>query len=477
MTSTPVMSSQGASIMFPMNTTQNVTKSANPDFKTCMENSTKSDEEPAKVTKEESLNKRQEMQPEERRMKENNTKQTEVTGETDAENRELTDEEDDAIVEAVMSIFETIKFELNVTGEDIKEVLDEMGVNPMALLDEDVLKAAVLKLSGAQDAMSLVTDANLYEAVGNITDICNEQVEDLCKKLLISPEEFSDAVAKAIYQTNDMPETELVAEVENVIEVETSDIQKVSQDISIEVPNYAEEDKAEPKVEVKITKTEKVSAQGKATPKIATDSKAGQDTEPILDVTKDFGKDGEFNQSSQTPFTFTQNLVDRTIQALTKPESTVPMSYDEAQNVINQITESIKIEITNETSEVNLRLHPESLGNVNVKVSANNEGVMTATFTAQNESVKAVIESQAIVLKESLESKGITIEAVEVTVSSHRFDEDLNERGRDHDNRPAEKRTRRINLSEISEDDENDDELRIAKEMMERNGNTIDYIA
>ena len=37
MTSTPVMSSQGASIMFAMNTTQNVTKSANPDFKTCMD--------------------------------------------------------------------------------------------------------------------------------------------------------------------------------------------------------------------------------------------------------------------------------------------------------------------------------------------------------------------------------------------------------------------------------------------------------
>lgn len=125
-----------------------------------------------------------------------------------------------------------------------------------------------------------------------------------------------------------------------------------------------------------------------------------------------------------------------------------------------------------------MRLHPESLGTVSVKVSANHEGVLTAQFTAQNESVKAVIESQAIVLKETLEAKGVTVEAVEVLVQSHEFERNLS-KGNEGEKNQGEKKQRnlrRIDLSEpVEGTDDSDDTL--IREMMERNGNTVDYSA
>ena len=116
---------------------------------------------------------------------------------------------------------------------------------------------------------------------------------------------------------------------------------------------------------------------------------------------------------------FAENLLNKVFDKLNETTEAVTYTEIDAQRILEQITESIKVDISNELSEVNLKLHPESLGNVSVKISANHEGILTAHFTAQNESVKAIIESQAVVLREALESKGVTVEAIEVAVQSH----------------------------------------------------------
>ena len=158
---------------------------------------------------------------------------------------------------------------------------------------------------------------------------------------------------------------------------------------------------------------------------------------------------------------------------------TVSYTTFDARNVLDQITEAIKVDVSAETSEINLRLHPESLGTVSVKVSANHEGVLTARFTAQNEGVKAIIESQAIVLKETLEAKGVTVEAVEVMVQSHEFERNLSDQSKGSNN-PSEgqkkKGIRRIDLTEEVTDTETPEDT-LVREMMAQNGNTIDYTA
>ena len=77
------------------------------------------------------------------------------------------------------------------------------------------------------------------------------------------------------------------------------------------------------------------------------------------------------------------------------------------------------------------------------------------------------------------------MQAVEVTVASQQFDRNLdqngNERNAQEENQNApKKQIRRINLNELDMEndlEEADDAIRIAADMMARNGNTIDFMA
>ncbi|MBP5625036.1 MAG: flagellar hook-length control protein FliK, partial [Lachnospiraceae bacterium] len=173
--------------------------------------------------------------------------------------------------------------------------------------------------------------------------------------------------------------------------------------------------------------------------------------------------------------TFTQNLIDKTREALNAKEVTTVYTEVETKAIIDQITESIRVEATPETTEISLRLHPESLGNVSVRISANHEGAMTAQFIAQNESVKAIIESQALVLRETLEAKGVTVEAVEVMVGSHEFERNLSDSERRNEEQQTRSRAvRRLNLDAEDETELEDEDI-LRQDIMRQNGNTIDY--
>ena len=119
-----------------------------------------------------------------------------------------------------------------------------------------------------------------------------------------------------------------------------------------------------------------------------------------------------------------------------------------------------------------MQLHPASLGTVNVQVAAK-DGILTAHFTTQNEAVRAVIETQLIQLKAQFEEQGIKVDAVEVTVANHAYGEQYSEQNEntEQEQGKAGKKARRINLEEM------EDSERIAVEMMQLNGNTVDYMA
>ena len=127
-----------------------------------------------------------------------------------------------------------------------------------------------------------------------------------------------------------------------------------------------------------------------------------------------------------------------------------------------------------------MQLHPASLGTVHVQIAAK-DGVITAQFAAQNETVKAVLETQMIQLKQQFEEQGIKVESVEVTVANHSYGEQYGDgQAADQREESAKKKgTRRINLDDFDEDDFNEleESERVAVEMMQANGSTVDYTA
>ena len=440
------------------------------------------------------------------------------------ETKEIKDKEPekedvDALKESINKIKDALSKALEIDDEKLTEILEDLGLTQFALLNQENIASIVLKAGGEENTISLVTDESLYTAVNNVTEAVNKEISTVTKNLEIPVEEFKEAVkatetlkpgdrelkvnaledgylnfeeenSEAL--TENLNSQEIIFENVKILEAQPEEMTKIPTESLENLKNEAKENltgneenlKLQGKEEdfldkVEITNSDSYEA------KLKNFSVHTNESEDDLggELTKE--EDGfeseiknESPESLKQPATFTQLLFDKTAQALNEAEGSLSYTSVDAENIMNQITESIKMDIQSELSEINLRLHPESLGNVHVRVTTNAEGVMTAQFTAQNESVKAVIESQAMVLKETLEAKGVTVEAVEVMVGTHEFERNLSDsERRNEEETPKRNRVRRIDLSEVSDDFTEDEAERIQKEIMTQNGNTIDYQA
>jgi hypothetical protein len=88
----------------------------------------------------------------------------------------------------------------------------------------------------------------------------------------------------------------------------------------------------------------------------------------------------------------------------------------ELNEVIRQVTDGIKAESLGVgVSELKVTLKPESLGEVTLKLLSDN-GILTARFTAENQRVKEIMESNFNSLHGSLSEQGIVISQLSVSV-------------------------------------------------------------
>ena len=100
------------------------------------------------------------------------------------------------------------------------------------------------------------------------------------------------------------------------------------------------------------------------------------------------------------------------IDGVSKAQSEINVSPRE---IITQIVEKAKAVLTNEKSEMIIDLKPDHLGKLSLKV-VTERGAVVAKFIAENEQVKAAIESNMDNLKESLNKQGFTVQDFSVSV-------------------------------------------------------------
>lgn len=321
---------------------------------------------------------------------------------------------------------------LNVPIEDIENALQELQMTPEDLLNPDNIQKVVLTLQGT-DELSLMTDEQLFADVKELMNESVKQLNALSEEMNITPEDM-----KQLLEQMKTPDKEVMISKNDTV---------VQRPIEQNVQDLPET------VEVKTDK----------------------------EMTKQ-GENGA-EQKGNGEFNFSQTVIEQLKNAVTKTRDAQPLPYTSTttQSIMDQVSEMMKVTIKEDMTEMELQLHPASLGNVRVQV-ASKEGVITASFTTQNETVKAALESQIMILKDNLNEQGIKVEAVEVTVSSHAFERNLNEEGEhsSEETQAKKKSVRKINLSDISgemEDGILEQEDEIVADMMRKNGNSIDYTA
>lgn len=355
--------------------------------------------------------------------------------------------------------------ELNVSEEEVVSAMEKLGMTMGDLMNPNKLTQLVLALSGT-DVLGLMTDGGLYQSLQNLLGMALEAQKNLAAELGITPEELAAVMEQLKSQNGEMTnlQTQLLAE-ENVQA-------EGQEDYSVTV----EEDGEMVKVSVKVdgnAKTEttevtstKVMQEGTMSEEKEGNSKGdalmqGSDTQANLLLESMVNKDA----LGKADAVFENAMMSRSVNT---------------QDIMNQIMEYMKVHIKADMTQMEIQLHPASLGTININITAK-DGVITAQFLTQNEMVKAAVESQLVQLKNSFEEQGIKIDAVEVAVGTHQFERNLNGEGNGQQEFQEEKKkgVRRINLNELDPEDtaELNEEEQIAVAMMSVEGNTVNFTA
>jgi len=86
-------------------------------------------------------------------------------------------------------------------------------------------------------------------------------------------------------------------------------------------------------------------------------------------------------------------------------------------DVLKQITEQMDVSLFDGKTESVMKLKPDDLGKVTVKISLEN-GIINAKFLAESEKVKEILESGFNQLKDSLQKQGMMIQEFSVSVDN-----------------------------------------------------------
>ncbi len=395
---------------------------------------------------------------------ENRTTEAKDVQTQDAETQETVEEAAEELVSEIVDV-------MDIPLEKVEEAMEVLGLTAVDLFDPANLKQLLLTLTDNTDELALVTDEALYGNLQKLFQTVNETLATLQEELGLSAEELNALLTQigAEEEATEEPILTMPGTEEPEVSVEgmkdyAVSVQKDGGTVQIKVT--VDDASGEKHVSEQVTDTEK------------------PETTPVLkkEEMADSGNKGEEHAAGNNAGSaFLQNLTGR-MEEVEAPAERPVYTQPETNQIMDQIVEYMKVNIKPEMQEMEMQLHPASLGTVHVQIAAK-DGVITAQFAAQNETVKAVLETQMIQLKEQFEEQGIKVEAVEVTIANHAYGEQFGgeQEAQDRNGGNAKKGARRINLNldEMEEEglEELDDSERIAVEMMQANGNTVDYTA
>lgn len=139
-------------------------------------------------------------------------------------------------------------------------------------------------------------------------------------------------------------------------------------------------------------------------------------------------------------------------------------------DIVNQVVKKADIIIREGHSEMIMKLEPESLGKLNLKIVVEN-GLITAKFVAESQQVKEVLESSFNQLKDSLQEKGIEVQNFSVSVGQQSGGSNSKQ------NFDQWKQSKKMNNKTIGGFMELDDEYTLVKNPYEFHEGKVDYRA
>ncbi len=335
-------------------------------------------------------------------------------------------------------------------------------------------------IESLHDMMKL-TGMSMMEVLGSFSD---ENTAQVFQNLVMEMHGITD---KAAFLTNDKLVQELSALNEKFVQI-------LSEALKIPVEKLAD---ADPSILVSLAEKVDDALQLMVQPELAEDAGNGQEQMPGMmtenpeqgfEVIIEEPQTGNSNAQTETfarrqgsePAVQNENaaanlFTERLAEAFeSSAVEDKPTAGQLMTHIVDQVVEQVKIRVMPETTSMELMLHPESLGRVNIQVSAA-AGVAKATLIVENLMAKEALESQLMTLKETFAEQGLKVEAVEVTVSEFGLNQENRQAQQEQQNGAKRRRFRSGDSVEegVSESPETD---RTAAERRDINS-VVDYTA
>lgn len=379
---------------------------------------------------------------------------------------------------------EILKDELGVSDEQVEDAMSILGLQWMDLLNPASLSQLVTQLTGTEDACSLL----MSEEFTNIMQNTDALVQSLSETLGISKDEWVALQNQLAELTADFNETVDMADGGVQEMAPQTDATITSQDTTVmaatvqmthtteEAQNVQPEEEAEdaaPVIQVN-------ASEDAQTENNVSEDASGEMGEPAAQSQKT--KESSVNEHAQN-----MEFQVRAEQQTVAPEEVNKVASRttiDVQDIMNQITEFAKVNLSPENSSIEMQLNPENLGKVYLHIAATKEGNITAELAVSSETVKTALEAQIADLRTSLNQQGIKVDAVEVTIASHEFERNLEQNAsgeeqqgshREESGRTAGRRLFRGELDELS--GLMNEEEALAAQIMKDHGNTMDVTA
>ena len=127
------------------------------------------------------------------------------------------------------------------------------------------------------------------------------------------------------------------------------------------------------------------------------------------------------NESNENSFSMVDHKmlkVDSSLFKLATKEVAGSNKTLESKEIMEQVLNKVKVAELKNSNLMEVKLEPESLGKMTVRVATEN-GTISAAIFVENDKVKNAIENNLAALKESLLNQGITVNQIDVNISGN----------------------------------------------------------
>lgn len=354
-----------------------------------------------------------------------------------------------------------------VSEEEVREAMQLLGLGIMDLQTQGNMVSLVAQLTDMQP-VDVLTDESLFAGITDMALQVQDELQAVADSLGISIDQLQAAVDDriAVKEEVQMSQTDVEVAVTNEAVVETgmaevTETAKTPEKLEVSEPKATTESMVSEEDAMKVANTLEDER-----PEMAGQQKKSDEGEAEL---MQQGQNVQVLKGDNSVGTPGQNT----------PLFESRMDIEQTRELINQIADYVKVSRSETISSMEIQLHPVELGTVNLEVMAK-DGNVSARLAVQDETVRAALESQIVQLRETLQEQGLKIDAVEVTVATHEFEQNLDQHGREaEENAAKEKKSGRriLDLNEIGQDEFEDGDMsdadRLQVEMMRMGGNRL----